>query len=672
LHIPKWSAFKSNSAVKSFLAHLVKEKTFSIGSVKRGMHLYLLETEGASLKEKLGRRKPNGLVVTEMFRPDMFECGEVKVQDHTLLVDRMDEYHVPSCDTCSKQKSVQESCYFFAMRKCITHGWKPLIQTELIKPAYLVEGNYASMELYHASTAKEFGKMILHKVVQEVSDGTAGLVSPMGAVVKNSDKRRALVITGVSVKDQASMTKASTMLESKGFPPIKARVTHDLTASGLNASTLTPAFRYPGLADGLKMIKRGCWLAKGDVSRYFHSFPLASESRPFFLLRFLGACYMLLRCCFGFSPCPYYCSAWSAEFRRWALFLGIECCHMMDDWLTVGSSEEEARRNIRLISNMLETVGFAMAADKEAVSQRLVFLGVLICTVNMKLSFDAVQAKGMKHQLSQYLRLLQSAKELDRGTIRHIAGCINWYAEVVQSGRLHNRSWWQYYTHGRHLSYHGKQRLIADTSWWIDMLDQWSREGHAGPEYSIISADELLSTPDKLVVMQSDAAGEDGFGYYYGGLEEVESKFVSVAWGGQFTFDTSHNGELQALLHFLLGRQTKDQLIIWVSDALAAVWSINKGRCYEDVAFETLSRILTLCDNLRCQILALWVPREQNTLADYLSHLSRYANRPEVRGEVSGGGLSNHSGREPEPREELQGSPGDRKSIRVLVPSPRV
>jgi 8-oxo-dGTP pyrophosphatase MutT (NUDIX family) len=50
-----------------------------------------------------------------------------------------------------------------------------------------------------------------------------------------------------------------------------------------------------------------------------------------------------------------------------------------------------------------------------------------------------------------------------------------------------------------------------------------------------------------------------------------------------------------------------------------------------------MEEILELCDVLRVQIVALWVPREENELADYLSHLSFILNRDSVGGVVSAG-----------------------------------
>jgi hypothetical protein len=59
---------------------------------------------------------------------------------------------------------------------------------------------------------------------------------------------------------------------------------------------------------------------------------------------------------------------------------------------------------------------------------------------------------------------------------------------------------------------------------------------------------------------------------------------------------------------------------------------VNKGRCDEPSGLALLARILSRCDLYRLQIVALWVPRELNELADYLSHLAFSVNRDQVSG----------------------------------------
>jgi len=73
-------------------------------------------------------------------------------------------------------------------------------------------------------------------------------------------------------------------------------------------------------------------------------------------------------------------------------------------------------------------------------------------------------------------------------------------------------------------------------------------------------------------------------------------------------------------------------LLIWVSDSLSAVWAINKGRSNDNLCLDVIKCILDKCDEKRNQLIALWLPREENEYADYLSHLAALLNRDEVAG----------------------------------------
>ena len=659
LRVPTWQEFQHNEAICELLSFMVRKKTFTLNYVKRAMRDYL-ERAGGDRALLLGMKKPDGMSVTEMFREDMFESGVDELGDDgfDLKADAMCSQHVKACGECKAAGVVQASCYFSKMVRCISHGWQPRIRATEVSPVYEVEGNYRTVDLYPQATTKEFNKMVLHHVVKEVSMDEPGVVSPMGAVIKSSDKRRAHILTGVRITDQQSLSRASTALVNLGYPELKARLTNDITASGVNRASLCPPFRDPSLAEGIMLITPNCWIGKGDVSRYFYCFPFALVSRFFFFVIFLGRKWSFLRCMFGFGPCPYYCSTWSAEYRTWVLAAGVPCAHMVDDWLTVGDTQVEAKVRLDLISNILESVGHEMQAEKMDLGQTMLFLGILINTIRIPISFDAVQARGMRMQLEMHISRLRAGFDLDKGTVRSVAGSLNWYSEVLQSGRVHIRSWWSYVHHGTGLGQAMRLRLERDTEWWIAVLTKWGDSAITGLEYPILSHD-IMSRPGMIVVVQSDMSGPDGFGYFYGYLGDGNPMYLSRAWGGDYQFRSSHDGEMQALLHYVLRTDEEGKIVVWLTDSLSGVWSINKGSCHSDVSMVTLEAILECCDIKRIQLIALWLPREHNQFADYLSHLSSFLGREEVEGRVCELNVSQESRVEGRREEELKGEEGD-------------
>lgn len=648
-------SFKRSVTVQRFIKYLVGAKTFSLGHVKRRMHSYLSTERGR--KQQFNQIvKADGRLVQDMFDPVLFRPGEERLPEgsHPLHTDKMIYYHKNICSACRSQPTgvLAKDCYFATMVACVDCGWDPPIDESKIYRRYKAPPghNYKTVSQFHVSTRKEFDDMRGHGVVERCEPDPRGRINPLGSVVKGADKVRARVIAGVEVVDQDTLTEASDFLVDKGLPRIKARVITDVTATGINGAAYSPPFSYPSLADGLMLVYRNCYCAKADIGRFFHSFPFALRCRYLFMIYFMGLLWWYARCFFGFTACPYYCSTFSAEIKAWLEFLGVATAHMMDDFLLVGLTLEEAQTKMKVLIEVLESVGFYMAVDKLEFGQQLVFLGVLIDTVRMCLRFDSTQAEGMKLQMEVYLEQLRSGRDLDHSTIRHVCGKLNWFSEVVQSGRCHTKAWWLYEKFHSELHHGTRLQLLSDTVWWIAVLDKWAEGKSSECEYRIWSASELLENPHELVIMQSDASGVDGIGYFSGFYSdsELDYKYVAKKWPSHYVLEDmdSHLEELLALEDYLLETQLQDVLLVWISDSESAVWSINKGRCHDVAAMVVVSNVLCLCDVAHIQIVALWVPREENVVADYLSHFAHISDRDERRGFLRDLGIFEHSGEE--------------------------
>ena len=133
----------------------------------------------------------------------------------------------------------------------------------------------------------------------------------------------------------------------------------------------------------------------------------------------------------------------------------------------------------------------------------------------------------------------------------------------------------------------------------------------------------------------SDSSGDEAFGYFHGVAANGDPAYTSVAWPPGFKPPSSMNGELLALLHFVSEMTLTDCLLVWVSDSLSGVQALNAGRAKQARDLEIISGILGGCDEARVAVVGLWVPREENTLADYLSHLAVYLGVGRVDGDIS-------------------------------------
>lgn len=152
-------------------------------------------------------------------------------------------------------------------------------------------------------------------------------------------------------------------------------------------------------------------------------------------------------------------------------------------------------------------------------------------------------------------------------------------------------------------------------------------------QYRILSASEIQSDPQAIYMVQSDASGDDGYGYYHSYYSEASMQYFSAKWM-ETHMHSSHAMELYALLIYLRQHDTTicNIILVWITDSTSAALTINKGSCANPEGFGLLKEIYEISDKYHLELLALWVPREENRLADYLSHLASIINRESSQG----------------------------------------
>ena len=625
-------------AVKALLAQLVRSGTFVLSSIKREVNAeFYRQTKGEMKLEK-----PHGLSIGDMFDPFLCIPGDTPIDPvgHCLKIERFDEFHRRSCLGCgNREEGDFGGCYYEQLRACVTHGWDPPMHRDIVQQ-YQFEGNNKLSGVFSGSLVKELATFEGQKVIVRLKAGEVPglIVNPLGVVIKGSDRSRAKLCVGKEPTSQASLDAINTGLEAKGHKKIKTRCTVNATATGVNASLYVPPFSMPNVTDALSIVSRDDWLTKADVARYYIMFPLAQRGQWRFGVSFLGVLYMFVMVFFGLSSAPYYTSVWGAEFRRWMLAFGvIKCSHMIDDWLFANPERVVVLEQYALFESVMNACGFELS-DKKEVGQQIEFLGILLDTRRMIISFDPVKIRARILEVSELIGTLEKGKNQRETDIRSMCGKLNWLASLVQSGRCHLAAIWKYSREGRRLDDRWRKKMIADLYWWVgEVLESWASGQPSDREYKIMSASELLMNDCELMhIIQSDMAGDDGYGYFHGRLSELDPQYRSWRWVGDFKPHSSTWGELKALLQFMQDDCPRERMLVWVSDSLAAVFSVNNGRAKEFHCAALVEEILELCDVLRVQIVALWVPREENELADYLSHLSFILNRDSVGGVVSG------------------------------------
>jgi hypothetical protein len=285
--------------------------------------------------------------------------------------------------------------------------------------------------------------------------------------------------------------------------------------------------------------------------------------------------------------------------------------------------------------------GFQTNSEKDELGQMLVFLGFLINTIAMSVSFSPEKAASTEEQIRTFC--LKQKAEWRVSDLSEITGTLNHYSEFLQTGRLHLRSLYnalypppslQIVFPRIHYSFY--KAIEKDLLWWLKTLQVWIDGGQAATEFPIINTATLFENPSSIIVVQSDYS-PDGIGYLWGPLNTIDVQVYAAAFTGEIPTH-SHAGELSALDSFMQSSHAatlaRGTLLFWITDGQGAVMSLNSGSCSDPESFNILSNILERAVVLNVYIVGLWVPRDQNRTADYLSHLACFLNRSSYEGSL--------------------------------------
>jgi hypothetical protein len=394
--------------------------------------------------------------------------------------------------------------------------------------------------------------------------------------------------------------------------------------------------------DIIKFVTPESFMYIFDIEGYYTMFAYAEEFKIYNTFKFNNVWYVGDYILFGISTAPAFCATFTAEILFWIQEENINASAMTDDFNIIDSSLVSVISKANIAISMIEDCRFTIKSIKTKIGNSLTYLGVLIDSKNMCISFDPIKSKSFIQTLENFIDLLSTNPlKVRLSEVNSIAGKLNDFSKVILGGRLHIRYCWK-------LIYdclipkivpsdHFIISLISDMNWWISKLQTWASGSLTGNEYPILNY-HSLSASNKLMVIQSDASGPDGHGLIYGSLNSIDPQFFAKVWDSNFTPEYSHQFELVSIKDFFNDKKDVlglNCLYIWLSDAASSVWSINKGYCSAQASYIVLSDIFENLEYLKSYIVGFWIPREENKIADYLSHYAKFCNVDKVEGYLS-------------------------------------
>jgi hypothetical protein len=583
-----------------------------------------------------------------MIDPSNFNHGSCLIPKDKLKLnpDAFLKYHIKYCLECKIDSKLSDSCYFNYLYNVLRYGWiPPLTSFDLPKSKYdatIYTPNHKFFDVV---------KSLVHKYVDNNTISTFEIDpfiefniinTPINVVIKKSESYRVSLYSDVHLNSSQNIDLVNKILEDLNLDPVAPRPVFDFNCTGLNSILKSIRFSNSSIMDIIKYVTPESVMYIFDIEGYYPMFAYAEEFKTYNTFKFNNIWYVGDYILFGISSAPAFCATFTAEILFWIQEEKINTSAMTDDFILINSSLASVTVDAEFAIKMIEDVGFKIKTSKTKIGSSLTYLGVLIDTENMCISFDPIKSKSFLKTLESFIDLLyKDPLQIRLSIVNSIAGKLNDYAKVILGGRLHIRYCWKliydYLIPKVTPSDYFITSLIFDMNWWIDKLQTWASGALNGNEYPILNY-HSLSASNKLMVIQSDASGPDGHGLVYGSLNCVDPLFFAKVWDSNFTPEYSHQFELVSIKDFF--KEKKDSLglnclYIWLSDAASSVWSINKGYCSSQASFIVLSDIFDSLELLKSFIVGFWIPREENIIADYLSHYAKFCNVDKVEGYLS-------------------------------------
>ncbi len=572
--------------------------------------------------------KPYCLDVECMVAQGNFTSGKTPLPaaDIQLNPSRLVHYHGLHCTHGCTSTHVNPACYFKVMLRTITHGWNP----QFVLPVERLSefrGNYPSCEQFPAAMAKAVGKWIDKDFIRPTT-GQCGWPVALNAVVKNSDRCRASSEYNIDLTDQAAMDRYNVLRARHDLDPIKVRPTSDFKASGINAALGDFPFRAGTLHDAAAILSPGCWAAVIDIDTYFMCFSYAIEWRFWAAVYWLCVWYEVIRVMFGGKTTPHFAYAWAGELHSIFVYHGLRNFVCMDDHLFSAPSAPDIATTVATAKRIFKDLGFTTSDAKDQVGQTFVFTGVLFDTVNGTMSWTREAAGSALVRVGKVRAFLsgESTRSPSREELESLAGVFNHFSQLLLEGRLNNPfyAWLRRVDHP--LSPTLRSSITAALDFWDPVLTLWASSFASPKTFPLLNAATLLAHPSKFVCIQTDASGPHGWGGYEGGLYDTDWAAWSFMWNT--TRDGSRDGshstgdELYAWVTYLEATAHRDIILLLFTDSQAAAWCVNNGYSDCPITRLKLQRGLSAADSKGIFPVAFWLPRTENDISDFLSHLA--------------------------------------------------
>ena len=605
--------YELDARLEQLFTSALRKPTSTLRSLKRNIRKAIISQLG--LVDE-GVENPiatdSALLVTAY--PDAFLAGSEDLVDLINFPDaeafwRLHEvtHHCPT--TCSAR----------VVEKLFRCGWSP----NFVDLPRVRRGDVYEYDKCRKSIKKEIDVLLSGKRITAVRSNVLCCISPIKIVLKSDHVEEAAKLLRYNPHhlEELGPDAINRMLVEHDLPTIKTRLVTDFRVGKFNDDLHEYPFSYSTVHDAvaLSYAKVSPVYTKIDFRQFFLQIPLATEYRRYFGFCFQDSEYQFNALPFGVKNAPIVASLVSAELIRLAKDLyNISSLSYIDDILIVSEGWNQALIQKDQFLAMLRKMRFEVNMDKViGPDNRMEYLGYMLdATVKpVTISFNKFKFMVAKRKAVE----AYEQQRLSYTELASLAGTLLYMSEVLPQGWAHTLLLWNAV---KGLSDADRAFNIALNPqhmkclyWWIEQL-------------SVENYDELPSVvtqpPPTIVELMSaikifsDASGTIGYGFHSEDMSIVES----YKWPRSM-IDVSDMlvKELFPFVVFIekYGERFANKNILWCTDNAAAAMTQNGGAARNSEPNELIIRISNVTEHWNIGVITIWIPRELNVFADYLS-----------------------------------------------------
>ncbi|KAF5361332.1 hypothetical protein D9757_013548 [Collybiopsis confluens] len=348
----------------------------------------------------------------------------------------------------------------------------------------------------------------------------------------------------------------------------------------------------------------GSLLAKLDLKDAFRHIPLCADLWHLFRISWASKFYYSLVLTFGLKNAPYIFNLF-AEALHWIVqrHIPARLRHYLDDFLLIFPPNFDPSCtdvSVEWVMSLGANLGLVFQPSKTIwPSQVIEFLSLILDSVRM-------EARLPSDKLGILRVLLATWASKSMCTLRdaqQLSGFLQFCSQVIPHSRIFLRRVFDFEATFKNPFSHRRipAGVRSDLVWWQVFSSHWNGV--------------RISSPSASVLVWTDASGVKGIS----GV--IRDAWFSTRVPRRFRKRDIQFKELYAILHAILcwGNCWSGQHVVFYGDNQAVVQWLVSGTCGSPLAMPVLWLISMLAASLRFSFTSIWIPSEENALADAAS-----------------------------------------------------